>query len=66
MTKINGEEAAKSIGSSSHASYEIVGFDEVEAKRLGVEAGKSVAITPDDSGMLVVKGLSHNLLIYGS
>jgi hypothetical protein len=48
--EITGEEAAKIISSSSYESYEAVGFDAVEAKCLGIEAGKVVSVTPNDTG----------------
>lgn len=49
-SKISGDEAAKLICSSSHESYDVVGFDVVEAKRLGAQLGAVVAIAPEDSG----------------
>jgi len=47
---ISGDQAAKLIGSSSYEPYDVIGFDQIEAKRLGVQAGESVAVAPDDSG----------------
>jgi hypothetical protein len=49
---IAGVAAAKLIGSSPYESPDIVGFDLVEANRLGVTAGVPVAITPTDTGRL--------------
>lgn len=50
--KVTGEEAAKAIAASSFESYEVVGFDTVEADRLGLRLGDSVSIAPGDTGML--------------
>lgn len=49
-SEITGDEAAKLIGTSTYESYDIVGFDQAEAKRLGVRARQLVAIVPDDTG----------------
>ncbi|KJA30040.1 hypothetical protein HYPSUDRAFT_32093 [Hypholoma sublateritium FD-334 SS-4] len=47
---IKGEDAANKIISSTHESYDFVGFDEREASRLGVSAGDTVQIAPEDTG----------------
>lgn len=47
---ISGDEAAQLISSSAYESYNVVGFDDIEGKRLGVQAGKLVAVAPEDSG----------------
>ena len=47
---MSGDDAARLIISSTYEPYDVVGFDEIEAKRLGMQAGRRVAIAPDDSG----------------
>lgn len=49
-TVLEGKEAAKKIISSTHESYDVVGFDKTEASRLGVSAGDTVQIAPEDTG----------------
>jgi len=49
-TKITGTDAAELIISSTFESYDVVGFDFVQATKLGVKAGDTVAIAPDDTG----------------
>ncbi|KAF7977663.1 hypothetical protein HWV62_3100 [Athelia sp. TMB] len=49
-TDISGADAGKLILAAAHEPYAVVGFDEVEAKRLSVQAGAIVAIAPEDSG----------------
>jgi glutathione S-transferase len=49
-SEMSGDQAAGLIGSSTYEPYNVVGFDEIEAKRLGVLARQLVAIAPDDSG----------------
>jgi len=49
-TVLSGIEAAKKITSSTHESYDVVGFDATEASRLGVSAGGIVQIAPEDTG----------------
>lgn len=49
-TVTSGADAAKLISSASFEPYEVVGFDTLEATRLGLEAGSTVAIAPDDTG----------------
>lgn len=51
VSKISGEEAAKSVLSSSHENAEsVIGFDEVEGRRLGVKVGDTVGVAPTDTG----------------
>ncbi|KAF8915912.1 hypothetical protein CPB85DRAFT_1292377 [Mucidula mucida] len=50
VTKITGDEAAKRIASGTHEDYFVVGFDLVEAMRLGLKDGEIVQVTPDDTG----------------
>ncbi|KAK1224388.1 hypothetical protein PQX77_012684 [Marasmius sp. AFHP31] len=50
--RINGTEAARSIASRPFEPYHIVGFDELEAGRLGLKSGQVVAIIPDDTPKL--------------
>jgi len=47
---ISGTDAAKLIASSSYEPYDVVGFDQTEAKRLGLVAGQMVSMIPDDTG----------------
>jgi len=49
-SNMSGDDTAKLITSSTYEPYDVVGFDEIEAKRLGMQAGRQVAIAPDDSG----------------
>jgi len=49
-SEISGDEATKLISSSTYEPYDFVGFDEIEAKRLGMQARQLIAIAPDDSG----------------
>jgi hypothetical protein len=49
---LTGAEAAQTITASLHEPYDVVGFNTVEANRLGVEEGQRVAIAPDDTGGL--------------
>lgn len=49
-TKISGQEAARTILSAKHEAYDVVGFDTVEAGRLGVNDGDIVEIAPTDTG----------------
>lgn len=53
LSKISGEEAKHEVFSTGFtADLSQIGFDDVEAKRLGVEKGGVVAIAPDDTGEL--------------
>ncbi|KAF8076344.1 hypothetical protein FPV67DRAFT_1471382 [Lyophyllum atratum] len=47
---ITGDQAAASILSSTHESYEVVGFDAQAAARLGFKLYDRVQIAPDDTG----------------
>jgi hypothetical protein len=49
-TELSKEEAASIITSSSFQPYDVVGFDEEQASRLGIELGCTVSVTPTDSG----------------
>jgi len=42
--------AAEKIVASDYESYDVVGFDKVEATRLGVSIGDIVQVAPEDSG----------------
>lgn len=59
--KIDGLAAANKIVASNHESYDVVGFDTVEAARLGVALGDALSIAPEDSGricrLLILWGL---------
>jgi len=48
--KLDGESAAKMIIASDYESYDNVGFDEVEASRLGLKVGDAVQVAPEDTG----------------
>ncbi|KIY73763.1 hypothetical protein CYLTODRAFT_193631 [Cylindrobasidium torrendii FP15055 ss-10] len=48
--KISGEDAAKTIASSSREDEAVVGFDTTEANRLGLKRGDIVDIAPQDTG----------------
>lgn len=50
--RINGTDAARSIASGPFEPYHAVGFDELEAGRLGLKSGQVVAIIPDDTPKL--------------
>ncbi|KIJ37000.1 hypothetical protein M422DRAFT_50803 [Sphaerobolus stellatus SS14] len=55
LGKVKGPDAAKEIFSSTFtADLSQIGFDEVEAKRLGLKKGAKVVISPEDSGRDVV------------
>ncbi|OBZ76617.1 hypothetical protein A0H81_03728 [Grifola frondosa] len=54
--KITGEEAAVLISSSQSEDHCIVGFDDIEAGRLGVELHDYVAVTPTDNGKVPTEG----------
>lgn len=47
---ITGVEAANKVTAAPHDSYTGVGFNGVDADRLGLKLGAMVAITPVDSG----------------
>ncbi|KAH6914943.1 hypothetical protein BKA70DRAFT_1257517 [Coprinopsis sp. MPI-PUGE-AT-0042] len=47
---IKGDEAGKLVFGSSHESYDIVGFDEIEAEHLRLKLHDTVSIAPDDTG----------------
>lgn len=48
--KVTGEDAARRIAAAPFQPYDVVGFDQVEARRLGLSAGDAVSIAPDDTG----------------
>ena len=50
LTKISGAEAAKTILSSPFLDISSTGFDQVEAKRLGIMYGARISVRPDDTG----------------
>jgi hypothetical protein len=50
LTKISGAEAAKAIFSSSFSDISSTGFDQVEAKRLGITLAMRISVRPDDTG----------------
>jgi len=49
-SKLDGLVAAQKIMSSSHESYSVVGFDSIEATRLGLKEGQMVQVTAEDNG----------------
>jgi hypothetical protein len=49
-TKISKEEAASIITSSPFQPYDTVGFDQVQAAKMGLELGCMVSVTPTDTG----------------
>ena len=50
IKKIDGNAAAKIIADSASLQSEVVGFDEIDAERLGLKLGDTVAVIPDDNG----------------
>lgn len=48
--EISGSQAAEVITFADHEPLEVVGFDELEAERLGVKKRMEVKVTPDDTG----------------
>ena len=50
---ISGADAAKSISQATFQSYSTLGFDRVEATRLGLKAGDVVTVTSDETGSIV-------------
>ena len=50
IKKIDGNAAAKIIADSASLQTEVVGFDEIDAERLGLKLGDTVAVIPDDNG----------------
>lgn len=53
---ITGQEAAEIIKSSQPEDIDIIGFDSVEANRLNVAKGASVAVMPRDYGQVPTSG----------
>jgi hypothetical protein len=49
-TLLKGAEAADTIIRDAHEAYDVAGFDDVEAQRLGVQRGATVKVAPEDSG----------------
>ena len=62
---LDGERAAKMITSSVTEDLSVVGFDDVEASRLGVKLGQIVAVTPDDNGAFLNHTCSWTALNVG-
>ena len=48
--RLDGRSAAELIASADHGASDVVGLDELEASRLGVKAGLTVCVAPDDYG----------------
>lgn len=53
---VSGADAAKSICSSTFEDVKAVGFDSVEAKRLGLKEGDVVSVVPTDIGRVPTVG----------
>ncbi|KAG5343094.1 hypothetical protein C0989_000084 [Termitomyces sp. Mn162] len=51
---ITGDHAAKTIVSSAHEPYNVVGFNNQEAGHLGLKLNDYVQIAPDDTGTLLI------------
>ena len=51
LDTISGAQAAENITSSVGEDLKVVGFDEVEAARLGVKLQQTVSVTPADNGI---------------
>ena len=51
LDTISGAQAAENITSSIAEDPKVVGFDEVEAARLGVKLKQTVSVTPADNGI---------------
>lgn len=49
MSKIAGSDAAARITAASFEPYSVVGFDTLEAARLGLKAGDEVSVARDDN-----------------
>ncbi|TFK43570.1 hypothetical protein BDQ12DRAFT_731573 [Crucibulum laeve] len=49
-TNIKANNAADIIVSAPYEAYDFVGFDVVEAERLGLKAGDQIQVAPDDTG----------------
>ncbi|KDQ64297.1 hypothetical protein JAAARDRAFT_144871 [Jaapia argillacea MUCL 33604] len=58
--KITGEKAAEIVTSSPFEDPSVVGFDTIEATRLGLVQGNEVSVAPDDSGKDV---LTYGILV---
>ena len=64
---ISGTEAAKLILASPFESYDVVGFDVLEANRLNVKHNTLVSIAPEDTGVFlrpetwIIPKLDHGL-----
>ncbi|CCL98450.1 uncharacterized protein FIBRA_00448 [Fibroporia radiculosa] len=56
FTRVPPEEAAKLIASFHPEDLSAVGFDAVEAMRLGVKLGDNVAVAPTDTGKVPTTG----------
>lgn len=50
VDKIKGDAAAQLIGESSAEDPRTVGFNQIEADRLGLKHGSHVQVAPDDNG----------------
>lgn len=50
LETISGARAAENITTSTTEDPKVVGFDEVEAARLGVKLQQTVSVTPSDNG----------------
>ncbi|KAF9055110.1 hypothetical protein BDZ89DRAFT_1106980 [Hymenopellis radicata] len=50
VSKIKGDEAARRIASAAREDYSVLGFDLVEAMRLGLKEGDIVQVAPNDTG----------------
>ncbi|KAF5322821.1 hypothetical protein D9619_000292 [Psilocybe cf. subviscida] len=49
-TELTGVDAADAIKGAEHEPYGQVGFDAIEASRLGMHKGMEVKVTPEDTG----------------
>lgn len=48
--KLQGADAGNLVASSSHESLSIVGFNTLDADRLGLKKGDMVQVAPEDTG----------------
>jgi hypothetical protein len=63
-TPLSGQDAAQAICSSAFDDY--VGFDLVDAGRLGIELGQTVSVAPSDTGKFALCFLPHEIFTHAT